>query len=62
MAGALLLLAGAIFLYVPEIHAFARMDNAYLGNAWFGSYFVLLGLILLIGSLAGYGVPHDALV
>lgn len=56
MAGALLLVSGAAFLYVAEINAFARMDNAYLGNAWIGSYFTLLGVILLLGSLAGYGV------
>ncbi|HEY7022604.1 MAG TPA: hypothetical protein VH349_15920 [Ktedonobacterales bacterium] len=56
MAGALLLVSGAVFLYVPQINVFARMDNAYLGNAWLGSWFMLLGVILLIGSLAGYGV------
>jgi hypothetical protein len=61
MAGALLLVSGAVFLYVPEINVFARMDNAYLANAWFGFWFMLLGVILLTGSLAGYGV-HPWLV
>jgi hypothetical protein len=56
MAGALLLVSGAVFLYVPQINVFARMDNAYLANAWFGFWFMLLGVILLTGSLAGYGV------
>jgi hypothetical protein len=57
MAGAVLLVSGAIFTYVPRINAFARMDNSYLGNAWIGSILMLVGIILLIGSLAGYGVP-----
>ena len=61
MAGALLLVSGAIFDYIPLINVFARMDNAYLVNAWFGSWFMFLGVILLIGSLAGYGV-HPWLV
>jgi hypothetical protein len=61
MAGALLLVSGAIFDYIPLINVYARMDNAYLGNAWVGSWFMLLGVILLIGSLAGYGV-HPWLV
>ena len=61
MAGALLLVSGAIFDYIPLINVFARMDNAYLVNAWFGSWFMLLSVILLIGSLAGYGV-HPWLV
>jgi hypothetical protein len=56
MAGAFLLVTGAIFDYIPLINVFARMDNAYLANAWFGSWLMLLGVILLIGSLAGYGV------
>src|SRR5262245_58864198 len=55
MAGALLLVSGAVFFYVPLINVFARMDNSYLANAWFGSWFMLLGVTLLIGSLAGYG-------
>ena len=57
MAGAVLLVSGAIFAYVPRINAFARMDNSYLGNAWISSILMLVGIILLIGSLAGYGVP-----
>lgn len=57
MAGALLLVSGAIFTYVPWINAFARMDNAYLGNAFGGLFFILFGVTLLIGSLAGYHVP-----
>jgi hypothetical protein len=61
MAGALLLVIGAVFSYIPLINVFARMDNTYLANAWFGSWFMLLGVILLIGSLAGYGV-HPWLV
>jgi hypothetical protein len=57
MAGALLLLSGAVFFYVQVINVFARMDNTYLYNAIFGPYFMLLGVTLLIGSLIGYGVP-----
>lgn len=57
MAGALLLVSGAIFIYVSLINAFARMDKAYLGNTWGGSILMLFGVTLLIGSLAGYGVP-----
>jgi hypothetical protein len=56
LAGALLLVSGAAFVYVPLINAFARMDNAYLGNGILGLFLVLLGVALLIGSLAGYGV------
>jgi hypothetical protein len=56
MAGALLLVSGAVFLYVLQINVFARMDNSYLANVWFGSYFMFLGVTLLIGSLASYGV------
>jgi hypothetical protein len=57
MAGALLLVSGAVFYYVQVINVFARMDNTYLYNDIFGSYFMLLGVTLLIGSLIGYGVP-----
>src|SRR5262249_39933344 len=56
MAGALLLVSGAVFFYVQVINVFARMDNAYLYNSLFGGYFMLLGVTLLIGSLIGYGV------
>src|SRR5262249_12928705 len=57
MADELLLVSGAVFYYVQVINVFARMDNTYLYNDIFGSYFMLLGVTLLIGSLAGYGVP-----
>jgi hypothetical protein len=57
MAGALLLVSGAVFYYVQVINVFARMDNTYLYNTIFGPYFMLLGVTLLIGSLIGYGVP-----
>jgi hypothetical protein len=57
MAGALLLTSGAVFYYVYAINVFARMDNAYLFNIIFGSYFMFLGVTLLVGSLVGYGVP-----
>jgi hypothetical protein len=57
MAGALLLVSGAVFYYVQVINIFARMDNTYLYNNIFGSYFMLIGVTLLIGSLIGYGVP-----
>ena len=62
MAGALLLVTGAIFIYVTWINVFARMDDLWSwDNTGFGEYFMLLGVILLIGSLAGYGV-HPWLV
>lgn len=53
--GALLLLSVAGFVYVPLINTFARMDNASLGNGILGLFLILLGVTLLIGSLAGYG-------
>jgi hypothetical protein len=56
MAGALLLASGAVFYYVRVINVFARMDNTYLYNDIFGLYFMILGVTLLIGSLASYGV------
>jgi hypothetical protein len=57
MAGALLIVSGAIFYYVYQINVFARMDDLWAwDNTGFGSYFMLLGVTLLIGSLAGYGV------
>jgi hypothetical protein len=62
MAGALLMVTGAIFIYVTWINVFARMDDLWSwDNTGFGEYFMLLGVILLIGSLAGYGV-HPWLV
>ena len=62
MAGALLLVTGAIFIYVTWINVFARMDDLWSwDNTGFGEYFMLLGVILLIGSLAGYSV-HPWLV
>ena len=62
MAGAFLLVTGAIFIYVTWINVFARMDDLWSwDNTGFGEYFMLLGVILLIGSLAGYGV-HPWLV
>jgi hypothetical protein len=57
MAGALLLVSGAVFYYVRAINVFARMDNSYLYNDIFGPYFMLLGVTLLIGSLIGFGLP-----
>jgi hypothetical protein len=57
MAGALLLVSGAVFYYVQVINVFARMDNAYLFNIIFGLYFMFLGVTLLAGALVGYGVP-----
>ncbi len=57
MTGALLLVSGAVFVYVPLFNAFARMDNAYLGNGFLGLFLILLGVTFVIGSLAGYGVP-----
>lgn len=57
IAGAFLLVSGAVFYYVQEINVFARMDNAYLFNIIFGLYFMFLGVILLAGALVGYGVP-----
>jgi hypothetical protein len=57
MAGAPLMMTGAIFLYVFQFNVFARMDDLWAwDNTGFGGYFMLLGMILLIGSLAGYGV------
>ena len=62
MAGALLMVTGAIFVYITWINVFARMDDLWSwDNTGFGNYFMLLGVILLIGSLAGYGV-HPWLV
>jgi hypothetical protein len=62
MAGALLMVSGAVFYYVYQINVFARMDDLWSwDNTGFGEYFMLLGVILLIGSLAGYGV-HPWLV
>ena len=62
MAGALLMVTGAIFVYITWINVFARMDDLWSwDNTGFGDYFMLLGVILLIGSLAGYGV-HPWLV
>jgi hypothetical protein len=55
-AGALLLVSGTLFIHVAIINAFARMDNAYLGNGFFGLYLIVAGMTLLIGALAGYGV------
>jgi hypothetical protein len=55
-AGALALVSGTLFIHVAVINAFARMDNAYLGNGVFGGYLVLAGATLLIGALAGYGL------
>ncbi|HEY7093582.1 MAG TPA: hypothetical protein VH393_10400, partial [Ktedonobacterales bacterium] len=49
--------SGAVFYYVQVINVFARMDNAYLYNNIFGSYFMFLGVTLLAGALVGYGVP-----
>jgi hypothetical protein len=57
MAGALLLVSGAVFYYVCVINVFARMDNAYLYDDIFGLYFMFLGVTLLAGALVGYGVP-----
>jgi len=57
MAGALLMVTGAIFQYAYQINDFARMDDLWAwDNTLFGGYFMFLGLILLLGSLAGYGV------
>jgi hypothetical protein len=62
MAGALLLVSGAIFYYVYQVNVFARMDDLWSwDNTGFGGYFMILGVTLLIGSLAGYGV-HPWLV
>jgi len=55
-AGTLALVSGTLFIHVAVINAFARMDNAYLGNGLLGGYLVLAGVTLLIGALAGYGV------
>jgi hypothetical protein len=55
-AGMLALVSGTLFNHVAVINAFARMDNAYLGNGLLGGYLVLAGVTLLIGALAGYGV------
>jgi hypothetical protein len=55
-AGALALVSGTLFIHVAVINAYARMDNAYLGNGLFGAYLILAGVTLLIGALAGYGV------
>jgi hypothetical protein len=55
--GALLVVSAALFLYTPQINAFARMDNAYLGNGLIGLFLILFGMTLVIGSLADYGVP-----
>jgi len=56
MAGALLMVTGALFLYVTQINVFARMDDLWSwDNIGFGGYFMILGVTLLIGSLAGYG-------
>jgi hypothetical protein len=58
MAGALLVVSGAIFLYVYQINVFARMDDLWAWyNTGFGGCFMILGVTLLIGSLASYGVP-----
>lgn len=56
-AGLLMLVSGTLFIHVAVINAFARMDNAYLGNGLLGSVLILSGAILLFVSLAGYGVP-----
>jgi hypothetical protein len=62
MAGALLMVSGAIFSSVYQINVFARMDDRWAwDNTGFGGYFMILGVTLLIGSLAGYGV-HPWLV
>jgi hypothetical protein len=55
-AGTLALVSGTLFIHVAVINAFARMDNAYLGNGLLGGYLVLAGVTLLIGALTGYGV------
>ena len=55
-AGSLALASGTLFIHVAVINAFARMDNAYLGNGLLGGYLVLAGVTLLLGALAGYGV------
>jgi hypothetical protein len=55
-ADALSLVSGTLFIHVAIINAFARMDNAYLGNGILGGYLILAGMTLLIGALAGYGV------
>src|ERR1700694_1505795 len=55
-AGILALVSGTLFMYVADINAFARMDNAYLGNSIFGEFLVCGGVTLLLGALAGYGV------
>jgi hypothetical protein len=56
-AGALYLVAGTLFIYVAVINVYARMDNAYLSNGILGLALIVVGATLLIGSLAGYGVP-----
>jgi hypothetical protein len=55
-AGTLALVSGTLFMHVTIINAFARMDNAYLGNGILGGYFIFAGVTLLLGALAGYGV------
>jgi hypothetical protein len=56
-AGLLQLVSGTLFIYVSLINVYARMDNAYLSNAWFGGTLILGGIILLFACLVGYRVP-----
>lgn len=61
-AGMLMLISGTLFIHVAVIHVavinvYAQMDNAYLGNGFLGLPLIISGMILLIGSLAGYGAP-----
>jgi hypothetical protein len=55
--GVLNLVIGTIFLAVIYASARAVMDNAYLLNITLGLWCVLVGVILLFGSLLGFGVP-----
>jgi hypothetical protein len=56
-AGLLQIVSGTLFIHVSLINVYARMDNAYLSNAWFGGTLVISGMILLFASLVGYRVP-----
>lgn len=50
------LVTGALFQAPFYASAYAQQDNAYLDNIFVGWWFMALGVSLLIGSLAGFGV------
>lgn len=54
--GLLTLVTGTVFLAALNVAAYAKQDNAYLLNIFVGGGFILLSCIVLMGSLAGYGL------